>query len=336
MNALIPDIMKNVTMAREGNISSKEIFCAKDRPSGKHEFLFFIKPEITHPTSPVKTEAVLELMLTKIEQAGLSISNIRILGAGYLEKYNIIAQHYGVINRLAADPERFLSDSAKSTFSSAFGSDVGSVSLLGGIQFLERYPVFNPHSLDILWQNITFKKLAGGTYCGPVKIDGNTTYLVNGFHPEQLIYFTEEKRSIIVFTLVGDMSWADARSGFLGATDPAKALPGSIRRILLDKKEEYGLSLVAPSCNGAHMSAGPVEGLVELIRYNSDFAEGKAIGIEAFSFGRALAARFSQKSIDKILANENLSVNGKAVSVFDLTEEKNADEAIELLAGAEL
>jgi hypothetical protein len=36
-------------------------------------------------------------------------------------------------------------------------------------------------------------------------------------------------------------------------------------------------------------------------------------------------------SIEKILENTNVSVNGKAVSIFDITEEKNSDEALALL-----
>jgi hypothetical protein len=84
------------------------------------------------------------------------------------------------------------------------------------------------------------------------------------------------------------------------------------------------------------LSAGPVEGLVELLRYNTDFAAGKDTSIEDFAFGKALCARFSKGSVEKILANADLSVDGRMVSVFDLTEEKDAAEAIELLAKAGL
>lgn len=336
MHSLIPEIMKHAALAREEKLSSLEIFRAKERPAGKHEFLFFIKPEIFEPGAPVKTEEVLDLMLAKIAEAGLSVSSMRMLGASYLEKYNIIAQHYGVISRLANDPMSNLSEAARTAFEKEFGSPVEKGNVLGGMQFLARFPEFNSDSLDILWQNVPFRKLAGGTYCGPVKVDAVTFHVVNGFHAKQLAHFIAKGRCILVFTLVGDLAWSEARNSFLGATDPSKAKPGSIRRILLERKAEYGLKIVAPSHNGAHLSAGPVEGLVELIRYNTDFAAGKDISIEEFAFGKTLSARFSKASVEKILANADLSVDGKKVSVFDLTEEKDADEAVELLAKAGL
>ena len=60
MKTLIADIMKNAALARDGKISNAELYRAADRPAGRHEFLFFIKPEIFEPGAPVKTEAVLE------------------------------------------------------------------------------------------------------------------------------------------------------------------------------------------------------------------------------------------------------------------------------------
>ncbi|MGL4370132.1 MAG: hypothetical protein ACRCUT_10755, partial [Spirochaetota bacterium] len=123
---------------------------------------------------------------------------------------------------------------------------------------------------------------------------------------------------------------------FLGATDPAKALTGSIRRALLDRCSELGLTAVVPSLNGAHLSAGPVEGLVELVRYNSDFSDpAKVQALSDYSFGRVLEKEFPSDIIKKILSNSDCMYGGKRISVFDLTEEKNADEALALLKKAE-
>ena len=226
MHSLIPEIMKHSALARDGKISNVELFRAGQRPAGKHEFLFFIKPEIFEPGAPVKTEAVLELMLSKIEAAGLSIANVRMLGAGYLEKHNIIAQHYGVINRLATDAAANLSDAAKAAFEKEFGAKTADVNLMGGLQFMQAFSFFSADAMEVLWQNVTFRKLAGGTYCAPIKVDGATIYVVNGFHAKQLMHFIQKGRSIAVFTLVGDLAWTEARNTFLGATDPAKARDG--------------------------------------------------------------------------------------------------------------
>ena len=192
--------------------------------------------------------------------------------------------------------------------------------------------MFNALSLDLVWQNIETKKLAGGTYCEVLKLDNETVHLINGFHGRQLEHFTEHGRSIVVFTLSGNLSWADARGKFIGATNPSAAHPGSLRRTFLDRKEELGLAEVSQGVNGVHLSAGPVEALIELSRYNSNFSDkAKSKTFTDFSFGKQLQANFTPAQVETILANGNVDVNGKATSVFDLTEEKDSDEAIAIL-----
>ncbi|NJM16320.1 MAG: hypothetical protein HC896_13935 [Bacteroidales bacterium] len=109
------------------------------------------------------------------------------------------------------------------------------------------------------------------------------------------------------------------------------AKEGSIRSTLAGRTQELGLQAITSSWNGVHLSAGPVEALVELIRYSSDFESGETCSIADFSFGKSLQENFPKETIDKILANATVSYKGKQTSVFDLTEEKNAHEALELL-----
>lgn len=45
---------------------------------------------------------------------------------------------------------------------------------------------------------------------------------------------------------------------------------GSVRRLFLQKKAELGFTDVSKGSNGVHMSAGPLEGMVEFIRFFSD------------------------------------------------------------------
>ena len=60
-------------------------------------------------------------------------------------------------------------------------------------------------------------------------------------------------------------------------------------------KEKFGLDEVSASQNGFHLSAGPVEGLVELMRYGSDFSTGEIKKPSDFSFGKELLRVFSEK-----------------------------------------
>lgn len=303
-----------------------------DLPYGINNFLLFIKPEITLQSETKKTDSILDLIFKQISDFGLGIHDIRILSAEYLEKYRIIEEHYGVIASVSNNAKETLSESAKEKFREIYGISASEALVLGGDEFLEHYPFFNFHSLDCLWQNNENLKLASGTYCEKIRIDLDTVYLFNGFNPRQLKHFTEKGRCIVAFNLSGNISWSEARTNFIGATNPKKAASGSLRRKLLDNKNEFGLSEVSQSYNGVHLSAGPVEALIELHRFDSDFSvpNGEHKYLE-FPFGKKLADAFGGKIPQEIIINANLSVEGKIISVFDLTEEKDSDEAINLL-----
>lgn len=323
-------ITESVKKAQNDEITFKEIYNNPDAEIGKNEFLFFIKPEILIKSNKIKLEKILELIQSKIDMFGFKIHNIKILSAKYLDKYNIIAQHYGVINRIASNAVANMSESAKDRFQELTGKSIYDVKVLGGSELIEQYPNFNAYSLDYLWQNLENKKLAGGTYFEQIKLDNETIYLINGFHPRQLKHFTEKGRSIVVMTLSSDISWADARNNFIGATNPNNANKGSLRREFLDNKNELGLDEVSQGVNGVHLSAGPVEGLIELRRYNSNFEDNNIKEFSDYNFGKALQGTFKEK-FEEIINNVDVIVDGKPTSFFDLTEEKNSDEVIDLM-----
>lgn len=324
-------ISDNIKKAQQEEIFFEEIYKNSNLPVGKNEFLFFIKPEITAHSKSIQLEKVLDLVQDKIKEFGLNIHNVKILSAKYLEQYNIIAQHYGVINKISSNAVQNMSESAKEKFKEIYGKSVNEVKVLGGSELLEQYPNFNAYVADYLWQNVENKKLAGGTYCEVIKVDDETIYLINGFHPRQLKHFTEKGRSIVIMTLSGDLSWSDARNNFIGATNPSNANKGSLRREFLDNKNDLGLSEVSQGVNGVHLSAGPVEALIELKRYNSNFSEQNGTkDFAEFSFGKLLMENFNGE-FQKIVENSNVNLNEKSISIFDLTEEKNSVEAIDLL-----
>jgi len=329
-------IKENVQLAQDSKVQFETIYENKEVGSGENEFIFFIKPELTLKSAEINFSAILDLAFSKIQEFNLEIKDVKILSADYLREYNIIAQHYGVINKLAAAPIDNMSEGAKAKLCEFAGvSNLQEANVMGAFQFLEKYPMFNAESLDILWQNKSLQKLAGGTYCQNVKVDTDNIYLINGFHPRQITHFTHEGRSIVVFTVSGNVSWADARGKFIGATNPSSAESGSLRNDLLNGQKDYGVPEVSQGLNGFHLSAGPVEGLVELIRYNSNFTDPAGIKNYAdFSFGKKLAESFSNEEINQMLQNKNVEFSGKTISVFDLTEEKSAGEALEILKQA--
>jgi len=81
------------------------------------------------------------------------------------------------------------------------------------------------------------------------------------------------------------------------------------------------------------MSAGPLEGMVEIQRFFSDHTSGKQVGFKETGFGALLASKgVSEDHIKQFAGNPNAEANGKKASVFDLTEEKNAVEAVDILS----
>ena len=330
------DIVNTVSEAVNGKVSFKQLYSEKENYGFENEFIFFIKPEVTLKSDTIKFDKVVDLAFKKLEEFNLKVLDVKVLGADYLKQYNIIAQHYGVINKLATNPLANMSEGAKEKLMEISKVDsVDKLNVLGGIQFLEKYSFFNADSLDVMLQNQKPTKLAGGTYAVNVKVDTDNVYLINGFHPRQLNHFIVPGRNIVVMTVSGNLPWSDARGKFIGATNPETADSASLRNTLLKNKDEYGVPEVSQGLNGFHLSAGPVEGLVELVRYNSNFSEANGTKTyKDFSFGKKLAENFTEAQIQVMLDNGNVSFEGKNVSVFDLTEEKSANESIELLKKA--
>ncbi|HOD26501.1 MAG: hypothetical protein ACOX59_01775 [Bacteroidales bacterium] len=332
-SGIIDALLNGIADAQDSHSNIQTIYTDAEATFLKNNALFFIKPEITRADPAIRLKEVLTLILDKLAAFELRIHSIRILPAAYLKKHDLIRSHYGVISRVASEGAKTLGDEAKGRFREVFGLEPSEARILGGLEVLETYPFFNSRSLDCLWQNGQNHKLAGGTYAEKWRIDSDTVYVLNAFHPRQLEHFTQPGRSIVVMNISGDTDWSDLRNSFAGATNPQKAMPGSLRNDLCLRARELGLGEISQSQNGVHLSAGPVEALLELQRFESDLDRDKALlPFETFPFGRQLLTVFEQIPA-KILNNEKINHQGKQVSIFDLTEEMNATEALSFLKG---
>lgn len=296
-----------------------------------NQFLMFLKPESICRPFNVKPEKMLKFVLETVREYDMRIGSVSVISAAYLEKYDVMARHYGVINRLSRSAREHLSDSARSVFLDLFGKPTRDVDLLGGHEFAKRFGM-DAKCLDLLWENLSRERLASGTYCAKVKTPEGEVYLVNGFHPWQLRHYTEPGRCIVCFVLDAELDWKIARSDMIGKTNPQEAKPESIRGQLWARKEEFGLRTVSLGLNGVHLSAGPLEALIELRRFCDHTKQGIP-SLESFEFGRRLVARFGPKLTDYILTNPLVQIQDGKITLADLTEEMNSDCAIEALAG---
>jgi len=333
MSNFVDSIYSEVLKAQKEEITQSLIYRSNDQSSAKNNFVLFIKPELTCVHKTLKYPEIFTMIMDRIQKFNFKIHEIKLLTASYLKQYNITGQHYGVINKVCKNAKKELSESGKVVFKEKYGVSVEEAHVVGGFEFLEEHPYFNPLSLDVLWQDLEITKLGSGVYSDMVTIDFEKIYLINGFHPKQILHFEDKGRSIVVLNVSADIDWKSARNEFLGATNPNKALTNTIRHDLLLRSKEFGIPEISYAKNGVHLSAGPIEGLVELVRFGSDFSDSNKIKTYAdYPLGVELMNHFNSKQINDILDNCIVKTpDGKNMSVFDLTEEKNTDETITLL-----
>jgi hypothetical protein len=70
------------------------------------------------------------------------------------------------------------------------------------------------------------------------------------------------------------------------------------------------------------------------MRYCSDFSKKQQAMADDYVFGRMLKSEFDEETIAHFCSNSPLMLQGTKTSPFDLTEEKNSKEALELLRTA--
>jgi len=201
--------------------------------------------------------------------------------------------------------------------------------VVGAHELLAEQKNFNAFALRVLNDNLGTQRLGGGTYAFKLQVLGTNYIVLNPFHPYQLVPYTTSGHAIIVFEGKSTSSWADLRSNVCGVTDPTTAAKGSIRQILLEKKSDYGLADVNKSTNGCHMSAGPLEALVELKRFFDVKSDTET------HFGSVLAAKgVSSDNISALSKNPDITVGEKRLSAFDATEENDSETAVTKLVSA--
>ena len=305
----------------------------KGETCGGHQFVLFLKPEVTAVHLGVDTPAIAKMVLERLTAFEVSVHAMRALPAAYLSDHNIMDQHYGVINAISKNGEAALTEAARENLHQDFASEIkeGAI-ILGGHQFLEAQPNFSPLALSVFNDNVGTTKLGGGSYCMKLEVLGQVYLLLNPFHAYQLVPYTTGDSAILVFECRSTRDWADLRGKLTGSTNPETAVPGSIRAELLARQEEFNLPAVNQGTNGVHLSAGPLEGMVELQRFFSDHETGTALNWSDTHFGESLIQKGKTEEELCILAkNPSVSWNGTTESAFDLTEEVNAEDALERL-----
>mmetsp|Transcript_52872 Transcript_52872/g.67810 ORF Transcript_52872/g.67810 Transcript_52872/m.67810 type:complete len:343 (+) Transcript_52872:16-1044(+) len=294
-----------------------------------HNAFLFIKPHAA-ASDPVET-----LVTEMLKSAGVSITSQGVLGANEIDERRLIDVHYGAIaNRavLKEPSELNVPESAQEKFETAFG--------LKWAEALDQGLVFNATGasqklsldgagLELVWRAIPANELVkfgGGFYCGKLKDgDGNAFYAINCFYLNMRADFTTPPAQIRWFAVEfpTTIPWADFRGKILGATDPTKAVDGSIRNAIYNQWESLELS-AQPStgCNGVHASASPIEGLFERMNWLGADVSTDVYGSAMVEAGVPVEV-IKEWSNDPAVAFED----GK-FSLFDLHEDLDYDTCL--------
>lgn len=185
----------------------------------------------------------------------------------------LIDRHYNTIAKYAmqVDPKHItISEAAQQKFRSVYAVSwneaVSSGMVLNAVDACGALGSIDATELNRRWCTYVNRvKLAPGLYVTEFVDEG--FYVINGFYLLNREKFTTPHKRVHYYVLrwkESDLSWRDFRAKLIGATDPERADPASIRSTLLRQWDAIGLEF-APnvSDNGIHASAGPLEGLAE-------------------------------------------------------------------------
>ena len=138
--------------------------------------------------------------------------------------------------------------------------------------------------------------------------------------------YTKPGESIYYYLVEWDpskLSWEDFRGKVLGATDPATAMDGSLRRAIFSNWKTLDLK-AEPNVgdNGVHASASPFEALAERLNW-------MGAKLEDDPFGKAmLASGISKDTIMAWTKDPQVAYEGKKASLFDLLEDLDYDDCL--------
>lgn len=305
----------------------------------KNQVLMFLKPEVMAKREGVKLEQVLFTVLHCLAIHKVDIGAIRMIPGAYIKKHKIIEAHYGVINKISTEGKAALSAQATTKLEEIYSEELknGAV-VLGAHQFLQRMQeegkssTVHAFSLQVMHSQAECKKLGPGAYGTHLTLADMSLIVLNAFHPQQIHPYNNPSNAILVIEGRTDSQWSYLRQNLCGATDPEKAVDGSLRKQFFERKEELGISEIDSTRNGIHMSAGPLEALKEFRLFLNNPDEGE-LAFDHTRMGGSLSVRgANKKQVMAWLNNVPVRMeDGRELNTFDLTEETDTPDAVDLL-----
>jgi hypothetical protein len=160
-------------------------------------------------------------------------------------------------------------------------------------------------------------------------------FLLNAHMPAVIRDLEESSQTVIAVRLMAAsaaaLPWPQVRTAFCGASDPARAVPGSLRRDAYDGVFPLRLEsgeAIDRTRNGIHLSDGPLEALREIVIWFGRDPAGTSIG-QRLADGSALDL---QAAIDRPF----IALDGRCQTLKQATRGRTLEQVREILARGRL
>jgi hypothetical protein len=296
----------------------------------QNELVLFMKPELFMVTNRSSTRNSAVLILEKLQEFKAEVQGVALVGGQFLADKQIMDRHYGFINKMSKNASKIVSEQDRAKIVSLLNlTSLEGISLLGGHEYLQKYPGDSIEQLDQLWFTKKSLKVQSGFYIQLYENHGDRFVLINGFHPGQLNHFTHPDHRIALFLVHSDTPWKALRGDMVGNTYPEKAAPTSMRGAFYADPARFGQGHVDISSNGVHLSAGPFEGVFEILNFFGSLSENEANRPLPLLVKRLMARGLSQEAALKVAGNPPVVANGKQTDLFGATEDFDSDQGME-------
>jgi len=315
MPALSQAILKSLSEPQP----ERRVTRLETRTEAQNQALLMLKPEC-FLQGPEVAKAVIDLILGTVTRFRGVVGGAVTLDGSVLDRLGTIDRHYRLASELSGGASHLVIPEDLEQMKRLCEVN-GDLPVWGGHEYLAQHPELSPAALDEAWFQRRPRKVRSGFYTVPFEHEGRPCLLVNGFYPAQAHHFTAPGRTVVLLLLHSDMPWRVMRREMLGDTYPEKALPGSIRRSLLEQRESLGLPRVDITSNFVHLSAGPFEAAWELVNFfgGLDTAFFPLANSRLATFWAGAGEDFS--SLDTLVRSGQWFVNGLTQDLFSCTED---------------
>jgi hypothetical protein len=293
--------------------------------SCQNELVFFFKPEIFDVDEHDKIKNSLQLAQTKFEEFDITVDGAAIVPGSVLDQYAIMNRHYGFINQLSRRASEMVDEDMREQMFECLGiANDSNHHILGGHEFLQTFET-DIQTINDIWFGKGAQKLRSGFYFIEDTFSDEPIILVNGFHPSQLLHFTQEEHRIYLMLLHTNTDWETMKFDLVGDTFPERANPNSIRGLLFADPGKYGQQKVGINTNGVHLSAGPFEAAYEVVNFFGSLLNLDPAATPPLIISKAIQHGLQEYQALSLLDNPKLNES----DLFTLTENLNTEQALE-------